>query len=266
MHQEQTFHDPEKMWDSRAKEYSQAQKESGWENPTRLTELLHQKDLLTQNTVLDVGGGAGRYAIPFSFYAKRVVVTDISAQMLLEAESNAKLINASNLEYAKADWGTVDLPAIGWEHQFDLVFSSMCAAATTKEGLEKLCLVSKGWVLINRIIRMQDSLATHLVNNLAKQPIHDPHNDREIFATLFKQVWDLNYNPETFYFMESQNRTISLEQAYEWYAPRFLGQAEESGISLESLFESYAGTSKGQVKIEQTMAHALLLWKVEENN
>ena len=265
MHQEPKFHDPEKMWDSRAKEYSQAQKESGWENPTRLTELLHQKNLLTQHTVLDVGGGAGRYAIPFSFHAKRVVVTDISTQMLLEAASNAKLINASGLEYAKVDWDTVDLSTLGWEHQFDLVFSSMCPAATTKKGLEKLCLASNGWVLINRIIRMQDSLTTHLMNNLAKQHIQDPHNDREIFATLFKQVWELTYNPETFYFTESQNRTISLEQAYEWYAPRFLQQAEESGTSLESLFETYAHTSKGQVKIEQAMTHALLLWKVKEN-
>jgi 2-polyprenyl-3-methyl-5-hydroxy-6-metoxy-1,4-benzoquinol methylase len=63
---------------------------AGWANP--------------ETTVLDVGGGAGRYALPLALRCKHVTVVDPSPAMLAQLREGAKEAGIENVTAVEAGW------------------------------------------------------------------------------------------------------------------------------------------------------------------
>lgn len=252
--------DPEAMWDAMAAQYNVSQKEQGMMDSQKVAEILHHKKRLMNGEVLDVGGGAGLYAIPFAHYAKKVTITDISANMLFYAKENANAAGLDNLEYTKLDWDKVNLKDLGWENHFDLVFASMCPAIREGESINKMINASKNWCCINRIIKMKDSAAEKIAVLLKISERFEPHNNRERIQSLFNYLWEKGFAPELDYYEETSERFYTVDEAASHYERRFYKIAEERKINLRDVIAAMAENNRLQVI--RYKKHCLLSWQI----
>jgi 16S rRNA G966 N2-methylase RsmD len=256
---QQSSENAEAAWDMRAKSFGKALKKGGMDNSKEIVQALLNKGLLKEQEVLDVGGGTGRYAIPFAAHAKEVIMVDISTQMLEIARRNAENEGHSNLKYIKLSWEDADLKELGWEKRFDLVFSSMSPAYRSKEGIEKMTLASKGWCQINQLIEMTDDITQKLSQDLMVEKRYDPHNDRDAVQGIYNLLWVHGFEPEITYLKEVSQQVLSIEDAVQQYSRRFGKMAELKGADLKRLLKDYAGGDT--ISIDSRTTLAKILWK-----
>ena len=64
-----------------------------------------------ESTLLDVGGGAGRFAIPLAKRCREVIVADPSSSMLETLESAAAEADVTNVRSAQASWEDAEVEA-----------------------------------------------------------------------------------------------------------------------------------------------------------
>ena len=249
----------EASWDDRAKSFGLEQKRSGMDNSGKITELMLKKGLLEGFDVLDVGGGTGRYAVPFAVHAQEVTVTDISSQMLECTRENAEGAGRANLRYEKLNWEEADLKALGWEKRFDLVFASMCPAVRSKSGMDKMSAASRGWCQINQLIEMTDNITQKLAQDLEVEKRYDPHNDRDAVQGIFNLLWLQGFEPEVTYLRETGQQLLSVEDAVQRYARRFGQASEMKGLNLKRLLESYA--DRDTITVDNRTMLTMILWK-----
>jgi SAM-dependent methyltransferase len=253
-------HNTEKSWDLRADSFNHAQQKNTTDNSIHVTTALLEKGLLRDQKVLDIGGGTGRYALPFSEYAEEVTIADFSAQMLDIAKRNAENAGRRNLQYIKLNWTDADLQELGWEKKFDLVFASMCQGVRSATGLRKMSSASKRWCQINQFIERKDSLSQKIMKDLRIDPPRDVHNNRDITQALFNLLWLDGFNPEITYLKEKSQQDLSIDEAVDRYSLHFGRAAEEKGGNLKQLIEGYADGDK--IRIESRVTLSLILWKV----
>lgn len=251
--------DAEAAWDLRARSYGREQERRGGGHTQEVVEHLLHKGLLQNADVLDVGGGTGRYAVPFAACAREVTVTDISGNMLECAKENAEKAGRSNLRYQKLDWETADLQHLGWNRRFDLTFASMCLAVRSREGLLRMSAASRGWCQINQLIVMTDSIAQRLTASLSLPTGYDPHNDRNAVESAFHILWAEGFEPEVTYLRESGRQTLSVEEAAQRYGGHFRQAAFRNGLDLSGLLQSYA--ENGRIETENKTTLAMILWQ-----
>lgn len=70
---------------------------------------LTKEWLTPQTTVIDVGGGAGRYALPFALACKHVTVVDASPSMLKALADSAREASIENVSSVEAAWEDADV-------------------------------------------------------------------------------------------------------------------------------------------------------------
>ena len=85
------------------------------------------------NSILDVGCGTGRYTLPLSTYASRVLGVDMSDDSLNILNRDAKNNGITNIETKSSMWEYFDTT-----EKFDLAFSAMCPAICSKADVDKL--------------------------------------------------------------------------------------------------------------------------------
>jgi len=248
------------FWDSKAKNFNKAQKKNSMNTSLKVMQRLLEKGLLKEQNVLDIGGGTGRNAIPFAEHAEKVVVADISEQMLGIARNNAEAAGRVNLEYIKLNWDDADLEDLGWERHFDLVFASMCQGVWSREGIEKMIAASKAWCQINQFVEMNDSVSKLLMDELAIRKPVDVHNNREISWAIFNILWLLGFEPEISYLKDSERQILSIDDMLNRYSPRFAEIAARNGVNLKDILAGYA--SNGNITVERRMTLSMILWRV----
>lgn len=248
----------EAMWDARAKSFSAAQKAGAERLPKLVIEQLLQRGLLAGD-VLDIGGGAGRYAIPFAAHASTVTMTDISSQMLEITQDIAKAAGRGNLEYVKLDWTAAGLKELGWEKRYDLVFASMCPAIRSREGIEKMTAAARGYCQINQFIERDDNISYRLKADLGVEAQHDPHNDREVVYAFFNLLWLQGFSPEIAYISDETRQTLRMEDALPRFSHHFEATAQIKGTTVQALLESYS--TGGALALEGRSTLAVIRWK-----
>lgn len=250
----------EVCWDGRAEQYSESQNKGGYQVAEEVSQVLSAKGILDGLSVLDVGGGSGRYALPFAKKAKRVTMTDISTNMLKFAKENAEKENLHNLDYLKVDWAAADLDALGWNNKFDLVFTSMCPATRRKDGIDKMIAASKGYCHINQLIVSTDNLSEHIKDILEVEKDYDPHNDRVSVECMFNILWLQGYDPEIRYIKNSKTIEYTVEEAITHFSGRLSRTAKEKGMDINKIIRDYA--INGMITVNSKSHLALITWEV----
>lgn len=250
----------EEAWDARANHFYRSQQRGRSELVEKVTAILQERGLLSGADLLDIGGGSGRYAVPFAAHAEHVTITDISANMLELARHNAQEAGMTNLTYAKLEWTGADLAALQWQKRFDLVFASMCPAIRCPEGLNKMLEAAKGFCLINQYIEATDSLSAYLTQVLDAPRSYEPHNDRDMVQAVFNLLWLEGYEPEICYLRQREVTSFTVQEAVEQYAGRYGQAAQLKQMDLAELIARHAGQETFSVDSKATLA--MILWKV----
>ena len=253
----------EAMWDSRATKFSLSQQSEKTKFPERVTELLTSIGYLPGNTVLDIGGGTGRYALPFASVAQSVTISDLSNGMLKQAEKNAKEKALDNIDYLKMDWETAEIVGSPYEKAYDIAFASMCPAIRSKSGLIKMIAAAKKGCVINQFTKMSDTIIESLKKASGSEAQYDPHNDRTSVQAIFNLLWSLGYSVHLTYHTYSASTYYTVQEAQARYGGRFSNRtffADGKPLSFEDMMTRLIGDEPLLVKNETILA--TLFWDV----
>lgn len=88
-------------WDARAGRFSRRFPRAGDDDPVvaRLSQAVRSSDIL-----VDVGAGAGRYALPLAAHVREVVAVEPSAGMLERLEARARTDGVDNVRTVQGRW------------------------------------------------------------------------------------------------------------------------------------------------------------------
>ncbi|MFD1317480.1 class I SAM-dependent methyltransferase [Loigolactobacillus zhaoyuanensis] len=239
------------FWDDFAPDYVAAQNESRLPITADLTRYLSQQNILPEASVLDIGGGAGRFALPFAQVARQVTISDISQQMLNFARQVVANTSLTNLKFQHAAWS--QLPA---QPQADVVFASMLPLAP--DELAKFSQLAGHFAVLNRAVTHTDSITTELQQLLELPPVEDPTNDAAIFIAYEKQVQQLGYQPwqRTFTYQLTEQVTQAMLEA-ELMADL---SAPQQLIFQQWLAQRFA--QRSEITAQQTYIFKTLIWRV----
>ncbi|MBF4693020.1 class I SAM-dependent methyltransferase [Fusibacter ferrireducens] len=260
----------EERWDQRAFQFNRNQLSEIQVIPEAIVEYLGE-NFVDIETVMDVGGGSGRYALLFGARMAHVLMTDISSNMLRYARENAEAQGLKNIEFSKLDWGK-HTEIVNLQAKFDLVFSSMCPATQSIEGVNKMMQFSKKYCAINQYILSTDSLKTFIQREMKDynqekgkkfERKRDPHNNREFVQKLFNDLWSRNFSPEIKLFSEEKNIEMTVNQAREKYVDHTVMPSDERNFQYD-VIEKFS--QEGICKITRKNITAIIIWKLEKES
>lgn len=174
--------------------------------------LINNLKLITKDSsVLDVGCGAGRYAIAFAQVCHNVIGTDLSPQMIEYAKKRAGNMGISHVSFVCEDWDTISIQERNYQNQFDFVFAHMTPAIHNTETLMKMQACSKKWCMLVRHIHMETPLMV-----AAKQKLNLSNiNSLNSYGAdqIFHDLWEQGKRPQIAYFNQKRNmqRPIDVE-------------------------------------------------------
>lgn len=157
--------------------------------------LLREKNILRSGMkILDLGCGAGRFAIPFAKIGAYVTALDASEEMLrcLEEETPPEL--ASFITPIRSDWHTADIAQLQFERAFDLSFAHMTPAITGPKTFLKFLSTSREWFVFVGWDgdRRQNTVDEVWRRVTGKEPEHNTIGD-VIYP--FNLVYSMGYRP-----------------------------------------------------------------------
>ena len=187
-HNPQTLDEARAFWDNRADEFNDITRARDKEERLELVAWLEARGALAKGArVLDLGCGAGRYALEFAKRAGHVTGLDISPRMITFARNNAAEAGADNVTFEALAWQDIDLADRGWEGAFDLAFASMSPAIESEETLLKFHASSRRHCFMNGFIFRRDILRQTLMERILPGRVEPPYRGSIIFA--FTVLW-----------------------------------------------------------------------------
>nr|WP_321396382.1 class I SAM-dependent methyltransferase [uncultured Desulfobacter sp.] len=140
--------DIEKMdrWNEMAKDF--AGRVTGEKATARrmktLADLCERGILTKDSTVLDIGAGPGAWALPLAEHCKHVTALEPADAMAEILISRASENGITNITVHRSTWQAVDLDALNWNNNFDLVFASMTPGVDGPAPFKKMLAACRG--------------------------------------------------------------------------------------------------------------------------
>ena len=135
--------DPGSMWDKRAKRFN----ESWMQNRERAEKQIANLDLNSDYTVLDIGAGTGRLAIPIAKRVKSVTAIDQSKGMLACLQENMEKEGLTNIVSVNKRWEDVEVGVDIEQHDVVMACHSL-GMLDIQEAVAKMDAASKRYVYI----------------------------------------------------------------------------------------------------------------------
>ena len=126
------------FWDNKAKQFN----ESMMQNRGRVEKQIAKIELAPEYTVLDVGAGTGRLAIPIAKQAKSVTAIDPSKGMLACLHENMEKEDTTNIACINKRWEDIEL-GVDIEPHDVVIASHSLAMLDMQEALAKINAAAK---------------------------------------------------------------------------------------------------------------------------
>ncbi len=243
-------------WDKRAHSFFRAV--SGSNEAENLIPSLRLKET---DTILDMGAGTGRFAVPFARYVRHVTALEPSVEMASYLEKGMKEAGLSNYNVVSKRWEDVvigkDIPV------HDIVFASNSLGfSDLAGGLEKLDASAKRavhllWFAGPERHPMDPELKQRLgrPNEPAFQPdyIFIAHvlHDMGIYANI--QIDPIN----------TRHRYENLDEAVLWWSERGDISPDEIPLLRTFLSEKLEHTDDGHLVMQRNGWRARIWWEKE---
>ncbi len=261
-------------WDHRAEDWDTKyrREEERSEHEVRIRDVsawLRQRGLLgPDQDVADIGCGPGRFVADFAKTARSVLGVDISPKMTAYGEAWCREQGLSNTRFAALDFAAADIAALGWEKQFDLVFSSITPAVSSLEGLENLMRMSRGWCFNASFVYNDNPLHRDMMLTLyGREPRRNKTGHSHWFYELFSLLWRRGYYPETYYYTQRKSVRLAPDRKTAERLTRYLleeDEADEAAVGkMLSYLERHADDNGGLTE-DSECRYGWLLWNVQD--
>ena len=216
--QQQPLKTVEENWDQKADTFYYNQVYGSTYYNSAVPRLLEQKGILTpSSSVLDIGSGSGRYAIPFAKRCQSVQALDLSSEMLQYLKQEVGKHHLDNISMIQSTWPPTD--DIG---AFDIAFAAMCPATRSTEALKAMSRTARNYGVICQYTASTDTVIEALkAHHVLTEEGTGPHNNRDILQAYFNILWELGYEPEISYLHDTFEVKITLEEAVDTYKKRY---------------------------------------------
>lgn len=251
----------EKFWNERAEEFNRKDIEEKENREfSSILDFIEVGQDGKFGNVLDIGCGTGFYSIQFSEISEHVMATDISENMLLYAENNAKAKNKNNIVFVKKPWSELNLDEFNCKEKFDLVFASMTPAIDSYEDLMKMINCGRNLYFLSGFVERRDTLKDELSEIILDSHSNNPHGNKIYNA--FNILWNMGYYPKISYKDSNWERCKSVDKFYQEfliYFGRMKILTEDDKAAIKNYLENKA--VNGMVQEEITSKVAWLCWK-----
>ena len=258
-----------KMWNKRADFWENARKKNqkGDERVDSAIRYLDSKGLLDKNyDIVDIGCGPGWFAAAFAKHVHKVVGLDISDKMVEHGMNHIHNEGLDNASLYACDFQTLDIKKEGYQHAFDLVFSSMTPAIHGMNGLIKSMEMSRAWCCNITHLDGRNLLREQIMQEVFGKRLEPQWNGRWFFS-LFNVLFLLGYDPETSYEKHSRETWVTPDELYIDFLMEHMLPSEEHTQENAAKISNWVNThlnEDGQIKEVTHTAYATVLWDVRE--
>ncbi len=216
-------------------------------------------DLVPEDaTVLDVGGGAGRYALPLAFKCRSVTVVDPSESMLKQLREARSEVGISNVAGLYSDWESASVePA-------DVVLCShvVYGIADIRPFIQKLAAQAKRRVILVSFVDSPQSGVAALW-----EPVYgEKRINLPALPELINVLWEMEIYPDIQMLSSARPpRFETIEAATEELTLRlFIGSDTAAKQKLEAVVLDYLeSTADGyRIKRARPVRQGVITWAV----
>lgn len=240
------------FWDDFASEYYQIQKESQVPIVTDIEKFLTEQRLLPTNSVVDLGGGSGRYLPILAQNSQQYTIVDISEQMLRYAQvENQALAAPRPVTYRQQS--VADFSQQTPDQSYDLVWMALNPAVTADETLLTITKKSRQWCGFLRLTQNSDDLFAPLEQHFGIAE-ENPNIDPTIIPAVVKLLTSAGYQVRQQRFQYQTTETFDRTFLEAYYA-------EVSQALLSTYLDQVFANQKTRTSTT-TLEYTLLYWHV----
>ena len=208
------------------------------------------------STVLDVGGGAGKYAVALAFKSSAVTVVEPSESMLEQLNEAAEEAGCSNVEAVFSEWETANVPAS------DTVLCShvVYGVAEIVPFIAKLNDHAKRRVILLSFVDSPQSGVAQLW-----EPVHgEPRINLPAMPELVNVLWGMDIYPDIRMLTTTRShRFDDVAAALDEFKRRlFIGRDQQAEQRLEDCIEVYLESTPDGYRIKgaRPTRQGLITW------
>ncbi|WP_278319904.1 class I SAM-dependent methyltransferase [Latilactobacillus sakei] len=240
------------FWDDFAAEYYQIQKESQVPIVTDIENFLTEQRLLPTNSVVDLGGGSGRYLPLLAQNSQQYTIVDISEQMLLYAQvENQALAAPRPVTYRQQS--VADFSQQTPDQSYDLVWMALNPAITADETLLTITQKSRQWCGFLRLTQNTDDLFASLEQHFGIAE-ENPNIEPTIIPAVVKLLTSAGYQVRQQKFQYQTTETFDRVFLEAYYA-------EVPQALLSTYLDQVFANQKTRTSTT-TLEYTLLYWHV----
>lgn len=207
-----------RVWDHMAGRLSQFVLPEAASNFTM--DLIARHQMVREGTqALDVGCGAGKYAIALQKQGAQVTAIDFSGNMLEQAKLRAQEYQTGGINFLLGDWVEVEPAEKGWSKAFDLTLASMTPAVHAGPTFDKLIDTCRGWLLMTKACRRSNSITDRLRKLLFDTESATDEADTDVFYA-FRSLWERGMFPQLDYEQRRWRNRKTLAEAIPFFTDR----------------------------------------------
>lgn len=210
---------------------------------------------------MDIGAGAGSFALPFTKLGARVMALEPVEELAKVLVDKAKMEKADKLSLVGQPWEDICLEKEGFKDQFDLVFASLTPGIHDEATLEKMMASSRRWCFLcesagRRRNRVQEELWRLIfAENM-------PWPEYNIFFPL-NYLYALGYYPSLSLWSENWVEVSPIDKATDKLC-RFFGMYTEITPEIKDIISGYVcqHQDEGVFRDEWHVLLGMILWDV----
>ena len=143
---------------------------------------------------LDIGCGVGKHGTYFAALGCDVTLSDISPEMLANAEKN--MAGApSPWRTVLLDFSTVPLDELPFSSPFDFSISSMCPAIKKRADIEKMSAITSGWCFVSSFVSWSQPERDRFYAAMGMDIVPEMNRRTDMYS-LLEDVKAAGYSPE----------------------------------------------------------------------
>ena len=248
------------FWNSKASSFA-AKDIPNSENSLAMRLISENHMINSQQTVLDIGCGSGRFSFALEQLGARVTGTDFSPRMIEECEK-MKNMRSSSIEFCVQDWQSADLYKLGWHNNFDLVLANMTPSVDSADTFLKLSEASRNWCIMVKPTRRSNAVHDRL-NDIFNITSDTNSLDKSLLFA-FELLWLKGMNPKIEYQDQTWQNSLHVDDAIREYILRTSMSHTLSNSQKETISEFLHSISVDNIVQETTHTTiAALYWQVQ---